>query len=625
MQKAFNISFVILALLGFASFFYFKPDNEQVSVSENKQKPIDLPIYGKNLDQGLLYNIRYQSFFQINTDPQGDKGAEAISGGLSLSGKLSFWPYQMKHGNRWYFFNLTEAALDANMKQVSADGKKAVVRDLKNGAFVEVSSMGKIKRVVPTLDTANELSLNILKEIAMEGQLSLPEGKVRDYTTHEKDINGDYEASYRIKKVTDKLSFFEKQRKYFNNVVGEKGINSHKIQFSGLHNIVFNHVAGMIDKVDLEITRKITVNQNTVNNYSLKMFQQYLGEPRKIEYAPGLLKRFNSITDGSDTALDTSKSLAYEAHRMRISGKEYDQVKKRLLEIDAMEKPTSIDFADALGDLIAYYYTRPDLLPTALEDMMLAKGNSYSFKLPASALIYAGTKDAQNALSTLIDDTSADNVKQFYLMRGIGFVKKPELHLQEKVTSIVNDHENTTVKETAALALGTMGSFAGKTEPERSDDIVNFLEKKLVEENDLHYLTAIGNTGNEAVVSISQKYVESSSPTDRWRAVEAVRFSKSMAAKKLLLDTYIKDSESTVRKEAITSLGNRVDRETIQKQMAFYDKEKSPSVRAELLRNIWKSKTQGSQEFVKRAYHREKKKNMKNIIQVMLAERGIVP
>jgi HEAT repeat protein len=244
----------------------------------------------------------------------------------------------------------------------------------------------------------------------------------------------------------------------------------------------------------------------------------------------------------------------------------------------------------------ALVYTHPETCERLGAVLSAADAHGQTFTVLMSALGAIGSPEAQTALLAGLKAHSTDTNAVAGLLPVLAQTPNPTPETEAAIRKIEVEATDPMLSSMALMALGNLAHSLEKPSPDRAQHIVDELAGQLkpdVIESKAHdILEALGNTGMAAAMPAIGRYLKDDSPRLRAATMDALRFMPPSLSDDLLVSG-LSDTDSNTRLEAAFSLSFKAMPANLfaaeKSALASDDNEK---VRASLLQNLWKNRTQ---------------------------------
>ena len=235
---------------------------------------------------------------------------------------------------------------------------------------------------------------------------------------------------------------------------------------------------------------------------------------------------------------------------------------------------------------------RPESCPGLGRRLAAAKPEGLEFQLLARALVGAGTEAAQAALAWVVEDSVDDWAKESRIVPAlVGLMQPSELIVAciEKLSATATSEG---LRDMSTMVMGALGRQLSLQASPRSKPVFRILLAKLAScrtaNDERTVLLALGNTGDQEVMSAAGPYLKSSNSSIRSAAVTALRWVPDRRRSKIICSTLVRDGSAEVRVAAAEALSNVPPTDaTVATLRSALTGDQVSSVRAAALESIW--------------------------------------
>lgn len=244
-----------------------------------------------------------------------------------------------------------------------------------------------------------------------------------------------------------------------------------------------------------------------------------------------------------------------------VAGASFQDLKAQLGKLP--DTPQNRDARwNVIERLTALFQLDSAALQAAVKDLRALPASADRDMLLA-AISDTDTPEARGALADLARDRAADPSLRDSVLTHLGVTEKSSVESLETLRAVVSDPADTTVRATAALALGAAAHAGMRSEgvegaaAQAVETLSESYEQAPSPKEQRLYLDALGNSGNEAALDTIRRALTSPDRSVRAAAADALRRIPGAAAEALLATTLRNDPESSVRVAAVMALTAR--------------------------------------------------------------------
>jgi hypothetical protein len=280
--------------------------------------------------------------------------------------------------------------------------------------------------------------------------------------------------------------------------------------------------------------------------------------------------------------------------------------------------------------LKALIFVHPESCTRLGKILAAANASSLTFRLLVGALGAVAHDQAQKALVAAIRTRTGDWPALSNLVPTLAHSPRPTADVEQMLRKLAAS-PNPDIASTALLGLGTMAGSLEKTDPARSNRIVDVIAHKLSasrsEQETTLALRALGNAGTQQATALAQRYAADTMVSIRAAALAALRFASDPASDTLLLQALATDNEPEVRLEAVYALGyHQPSKVSLAVHRKALQRDKDERVRVAVIGNLAKMRQQFPQvrAMLAQAAKTDRSENVRNAAAGALLQTGPV-
>ncbi len=381
------------------------------------------------------------------------------------------------------------------------------------------------------------------------------------WTTREEDVNGRYEASYRVVS-NDKnvLSLLKDRRTVDSNIkTAWQKPRAEAMKGSSAEyriNVGDKRLEAASVYLNFELKHKDTKLGSSSASLSLTyQLSERLSDEEKIALQ-ATQTHTDSVSSVSDLAAsDRTGAIEEKIQRITLGDDTWTTLSKRL---DQDSKDNTKDYLK----LKALFYLHPETCAAGSRALTSIKDpNSKAFLRLTGALSAVGSSASQQALLDAARAKQADARISTVLVSSLGLTKTPTSETFEGLKQLSKTAPEQEVRDTARLALGNLARTAAESDPSKASNFVagelNGWKSATSSQDKIMTLLVLGNVGSPAILPAAKEALSDPDPAVRVAAASALRFVDSPEAELLLVDRVANDPDSRVRAQAIGSLALR--------------------------------------------------------------------
>ncbi|MBI3776893.1 MAG: HEAT repeat domain-containing protein [Gammaproteobacteria bacterium] len=427
--------------------------------------------------------------------------------------------------------------------------KEAAVRPAYIVALIEILDNWAINNFSME-PSAYESYGSVVREILGLLELKFPAERALTWQGMEKQFPNEIPVTFALK--GEKLSSsYEISKSY----VGGSG--SPKIE--GAFDYKFDNRAGLVRYLNGERKSEFRIAGQvlSINKTSLKM--SYV-ESKQHGTNAGSLGTLSTASSGGlvkDTLVGEKlvQDLKEASHKNTLGN---DNLKTLLAALSMVNRTDGNALAQLGQKISALLFLHPELAREFANLLLQYDWQDGRRLTIAAALTDVGTKEAQEALLSVLRQLPENGKSQVNLLFNLAMVKNPIVAAEDYFREAANTSAHEQLRIKSDFALGIIAHNVMQTEPQRAQNILGELTANLQTTNTIGQqivlIDSIGNIGMPEQVSVLKPYLENSNNAVKLPAINALRFVDTPDSKGLLIN-YMKSDDERVRDVAAQSLG----------------------------------------------------------------------